>query len=190
MKKALIIVDVQNDFVEGGSLGVDGGLALAFRIARKLEDGEFAHYDEIVTTQDWHIEPGEHFADDPDFIDSWPRHCLAGEAGAEFVDVLADALEKVPHTEIKKGMYEAAYSGFEGVTENGETLAHFLHERGISDVDVIGIATDYCVASTAIDSASEIFVTTVLTDLTVGINAKKIKRMLEVTFPDAGVRVN
>lgn len=111
MSRALIIVDVQNDFCEGGSLAVDGGADLAAEISEYVE-AHHGQFDHIVATQDWHIDPGPHFSDEPDFVDSWPRHCVAGTRGAELHPNLdTEYIQAV----FRKGQYTAAYSGFEGL---------------------------------------------------------------------------
>lgn len=162
--RALIVVDVQNDFCEGGSLAVTGGAAVARGITELLA-GDHG-YDHVVATMDFHIDPGEHFSDTPDYQVSWPRHCVADTPGAEFHPELdAGAVEVVFH----KGHYSAAYSGFEGTDESGTTLADWLRERDVDAVDVVGIATDYCVAATAADAAGAGFATRVLTRLTAGV---------------------
>ena len=163
-KKALIIVDVQNDFCEGGSLAVEGGAAVA-RATTELLSG--AHgYDHVVATKDFHIDPGEHFSDHPDFVTSWPRHCVVGTDGAEFhPDLDVTPVEAVFH----KGRYSAAYSGFEGVDDDGTSLADWLRQRDVDTVDVVGIATDYCVAATALDAATAGFHTRVLLNFTAAI---------------------
>ncbi|AQA04997.1 nicotinamidase [Mycobacterium sp. MS1601] len=162
--RALIIVDVQNDFCEGGSLAVDGGTAVAREISTLLAG---AHpYDHVVATKDFHIDPGEHFSDTPDFQVSWPRHCVVDTPGADFHPELATgAVEAVFH----KGQYEAAYSGFEGADAEGVALADWLRARGVDAVDVVGIATDYCVRATAADAAKAGLRTRVLLDLTAGV---------------------
>ncbi|GIF06757.1 isochorismatase family protein [Actinoplanes siamensis] len=165
MSRALIIVDVQNDFCEGGSLPVAGGAAVAKGISLVLaKAGE--RWDHVVATKDYHVDPGAHFSDHPDFVDSWPAHCVAGSAGADFhPELVTDRIEAVFH----KGAHQAAYSGFEGRTEAGETLAGWLRGRGVTDVEVVGIATDHCVRATALDAAAEGFATTVLLELTAGV---------------------
>ncbi|MEV6524897.1 isochorismatase family protein [Longispora sp. NPDC051575] len=170
--RALIIVDVQNDFCEGGSLAVAGGAAVAAGVTDALLSGPWDH---VVATQDHHIDPGDHFSDTPDYVHSWPVHCVVGTAGQEFHPALnTDRIEAVFH----KGEYAAAYSGFEGAAE-GVTLAGWLRERGVMEVDVVGIATDYCVRATALDAAREGFTTTVLTDLTAGVAPESTDRALE-----------
>ena len=170
MTRALIIVDVQNDFCEGGSLPVTGGAEVARRISAHV----VAHHEEyaaIVATADWHDNPGDHFSDTPDFVDSWPRHCRVGTDGALFHPAAEPAFEHVEAI-FRKGHHSAAYSGFEGFTIEADrrvALADWLRDRAIEEVDVVGIATDHCVRATALDAADEGFVTTVLLDLTAGV---------------------
>lgn len=162
--RALIIVDVQNDFCEGGSLAVDGGAAVARGISALLAGSH--GFDHVVATQDFHIDPGEHFSDTPDYRVSWPRHCVAESPGAQFhPDLDTSTVEAV----FRKGHYAAAYSGFEGADDTQATLADWLRSRGVDEVDVAGIATDYCVRATAADAAKAGFTTRVLLDLTAGV---------------------
>jgi nicotinamidase/pyrazinamidase len=165
--RALIIVDVQNDFCEGGSLAVAGGAAIARAITEYLGTRSAAGYDHIVASQDYHIDPGSHFSGEPDFVTTWPRHCVVGTAGAEFhPDFDASRVEEV----FRKGQYAAAYSAFEGLGGSGETLLAWLSSRGIKDLDVVGIATDYCVRASAADAAAAGFATTVPLGLTAGVD--------------------
>jgi nicotinamidase/pyrazinamidase len=170
MTKALIVTDVQKDFCEGGSLAVAGGVATASRISELL-DGDHT-YDVVVATRDHHIDPGSHFSDRPDFVDSWPRHCVVGTDGAEFHDQLSfrdfDAV-------FDKGEYQAAYSGFEGKDSDGASLRDFLVGHHVDQVDVVGIATDYCVRSTAVDAAKAGFTTTVRLDYTAAVAPERIQ---------------
>ncbi len=171
MARALIVVDVQNDFCEGGSLPVTGGARVAADIGEllhrwhsKVADGPV--YDVVVATKDHHVDPGHHWSLKPDFAESWPVHCKVGSEGAGF----HPNLDPQPFDEVfYKGEHEAAYSGFEGRTSSGEPLADWLRARSVVEVDVCGIATDHCVRATALDSASEGFATTVLTALCVGV---------------------
>lgn len=164
--RALIIVDVQNDFCEGGSLAVAGGAAVARGVAAMLKSGNHG-YDHVVATQDFHIDPGGHFSEHPDYAESWPPHCVAGSPGAAFhPDLDTSAIETV----FRKGEHAAAYSGFEGVDENGTPLADWLRERDVDEVDIVGIATDYCVRATAADAARGGFKTQVLLGLTAGVD--------------------
>ncbi|SDE00739.1 isochorismatase family protein [Auraticoccus monumenti] len=173
MARALVVVDVQNDFCEGGALGVAGGSSVASAVAVLL--GGAHGYDAVVATRDHHIDPGDHFSDTPDFVDSWPPHCVVGTSGVELHPALAGvALDAV----FDKGEYEAAYSGFEGRSADGETLAAWLTERGVTEVDVCGIATDYCVRATALDAVVAGFATTVLVDLTAAVHPDGVDETL------------
>ncbi|MBX7448674.1 nicotinamidase [Mycolicibacterium sp. 3033] len=181
---ALIIVDVQNDFCEGGSLAVDGGAAVARAITGLLA-GEHG-YDHVVATKDFHIDPGEHFSEQPDYVTSWPRHCVVGTDGAEFhPDLDVTAVEAVFH----KGRYSAAYSGFEGVDDDGTSLADWLGQRDVDTVDVVGIATDHCVKATAGDAAANGLSTRVLLEFTAGVAPETTENAV-AAMRAAGVTVN
>jgi nicotinamidase/pyrazinamidase len=163
--RALVIVDVQNDFCEGGSLEVVGGHAVARAITEYLAGADAAGYDHVVASQDFHVSPGAHFSAQPDYTATWPTHSVAGTTGAEFNPELdTSRIEEI----FRKGAYAAAYSGFEGASEAGATLQDWLTERNVTDLDVVGIATDYCVRATAVDAAAAGFATTVLLRLTAG----------------------
>ena len=160
MKTALVIVDVQNDFCPGGSLATDRGSEVA-RLIGEYQDSHGSRYAHIVATQDWHIDPGSHFSDTPDFVDSWPVHCVADSEGAALhEDVRQGPIEAY----FRKGEYTAAYSGFEGDAD-GVGMAEWLRERGVEKLDVVGIATDHCVRATTLDGLREGFEVRVLTDL-------------------------
>ena len=172
--RALIIVDVQNDFCEGGSLAVTGGAAVACAISERL--GADHGYGHVVATKDFHVDPGAHFSDHPDYAASWPPHCVAGTAGADFhPDLDTASVEAV----FRKGAHAAAYSGFEGADEAGTPLADWLRTRGVDEVDVVGIATDYCVHATAADAARAGFGTQVLLGLTAGVAPDSTAKALE-----------
>ncbi len=164
--RALVIVDVQNDFCEGGSLAVEGGSATAAAISDFLA-AEGAGYAHIVASRDYHIDPGDHFSDNPDFSRSWPRHCVVGTAGAQFHP---DFDTRRVETVFSKGAHASAYSGFEGTDDAGTPLGTWLRERGVDALDVVGIATDYCVRATALDAAAQGFATRVLLRLTAGVD--------------------
>jgi nicotinamidase/pyrazinamidase len=162
--RALVIVDVQNDFCEGGSLAVPGGAEVARAISRYLKSAE---YDHVVASRDFHIDPGRHFSAEPDFVNSWPRHCVVGTGGAAFhPDLDTSHIETV----FSKGAHEAAYSAFDGLDEAGTPLAAWLRGREVDELDVVGIATDYCVRATTISAAREGFRTRVLLGLTAGVD--------------------
>ncbi|WP_315240841.1 isochorismatase family protein [Rothia aeria] len=204
MAKALIIVDVQNDFCAGGALATDQGAKVASLISEYVEDNHH-RYEAVVATQDWHIDPGTHFSDTPDFVDSWPVHCVANTEGAEIHPNLdTDYIEAY----FRKGRYEAAYSGFEGLQapeesvmtgehEPGATLddegpktplADWLDEREIQDVDIVGIATDYCVLATAKDAVDAGYETRVLIDLTAPVHENKLDEII-AEMEDEGITV-
>ena len=152
MTRALIVVDVQNDFCEGGSLPVSGGARVAGEIGRLLhhwtrQDDHAPAYDLVVATKDHHVDPGHHWAREPDFVDTWPVHCRVGTDGED----------------------AAAYSGFEGRTADGEPLLDWLRARGVEQVDICGIATDHCVRATALDARTGGFETRVLTEMCAGV---------------------
>lgn len=173
MTRALIVVDTQIDFCEGGSLAVADGSAVAGRIAELLAGGNA--YDHVVATRDHHIDPGTHFSATPDYIDSWPVHCVAGTPGAELHPALAGvSFEAV----FDKGEYAAAYSGFEG-RSGGVSLADWLVDRKVTSVDVGGIATDHCVRATALDAVRDGFAVTVLLDLTAAVSPDRLPTVLE-----------
>lgn len=164
--RALIIVDVQPTFCEGGSLGVAGGNAVAEKIADFVTDNA-SEYELIVTTQDWHIKPGTHFSDNPDFVDTWPPHGEAGTAEAE----LHEAIASLPIDEsVKKGEYSGAYSGFEGKNAAGEDLEQILRAHDITALDVVGIAESHCVKDTALDGIKLGWPVRVFSDLTVPVS--------------------
>ncbi|MGW4226183.1 isochorismatase family protein [Streptomyces bauhiniae] len=189
MRRALIVVDVQNDFCEGGSLAVAGGADVAAAITELIGQAAGSGYRHVVATRDHHIAPGGHFADNPDYVHSWPAHCVAGTEGVGFHPNFAPAVASgAVDAVFDKGAYSAAYSGFEGTDENGVSLADWLRARGVEEVDVVGIATDHCVRATALDAASEGFRTHVLLDLTAGVAQQTTDKALE-SLREAGVQL-
>jgi nicotinamidase/pyrazinamidase len=196
MSRALIIVDVQNDFCEGGSLAVPGGAKVAAAISEYV-DAHHLQFDHIVATQDWHIDPGAHFSETPDFKDSWPPHCVAGTKGAE---LHPDLDTEYIQAYFQKGQFAAAYSGFEGLLAPEDAvptgdrppgtlsagvaagdpeayaaavdaigLDDWLQSHDVEDVVVVGIATDYCVMATSLDAVQAGYSVTVIRSLTAGI---------------------
>ncbi|MER6194747.1 isochorismatase family protein [Streptomyces cyaneofuscatus] len=189
MHRALIVVDVQNDFCEGGSLAVAGGADVAAAITDLIGEAQ-PGYRHVVATRDHHVDPGDHFSETPDFVDSWPVHCVAGTEGVGFHPNFAPAVASgAIDTVFDKGAYSAAYSGFEGADENGTGLAEWLRERSVTEVDVVGIATDHCVRATALDAAREGFVTHVLLDLTAGVSSATTEKALD-ELRTAGVKLS
>ena len=168
MSRALLIVDIQNDFTEGGALAVAGGDAVASAVSAFLE-AHAADYDVIVASRDWHDAIGDnggHFAQDPDYVDTWPAHCVAGTEGAEYDPLLMT--DAVTH-HVRKGQGKPAYSMFEGVTDAGETVGAVLTQAGVLSADVVGIATDHCVRASALDALAHGVRVRVLTDLVAGV---------------------
>ena len=180
---ALIVVDVQNDFCEGGSLAVAGGAAVAAAVGPFVA----AHpgYAVVVGTQDYHEDPGAHFSADPDFVDSWPAHCVAETPGA---DPHPDLDTTVIQRWFRKGRTSAAYSGFEGSDDEGRSLGDWLSATGVRQVDVVGIATDHCVRATALDAAALGLRTRVLLDLTAAVSPATLESAL-TQLRDAGVEL-
>ncbi|MFF4411022.1 nicotinamidase [Streptosporangium sp. NPDC001559] len=173
MATALIIVDVQNDFCEGGSLAVGGGAEVAAAISRHAASHD---YDHVVATRDFHVDPGDHFSASPDYVDSWPAHCVAGSHGALFHPAFdTTGVEEV----FSKGADAAAYSGFEGGAPDGTGLAEWLAARRVDTVDVVGIATDHCVRATALDAVREGLAVRVLLDLTAGVARETTETALD-----------
>ncbi|MER7811437.1 isochorismatase family protein [Streptomyces sp900116325] len=189
MHRALIVVDVQNDFCEGGSLAVAGGADVAAAITDLIGEAQ-AGYRHVVATRDHHVDAGDHFSEHPDFEHTWPAHCVAGTEGVGFHPNFAPAVASgAVDAVFDKGAYSGAYSGFEGLDENGLGLAQWLRDRGVTEVDVVGIATDHCVRATALDAVREGFTTHVLLDLTAGVSAATTGRALE-ELRGAGVKLS
>ncbi|MBB6626809.1 isochorismatase family protein [Nocardioides sp. KIGAM211] len=190
MKRALIVVDVQNDFCEGGSLPVPGGAEVAHAVAdvlhrwssRSPDAPDYAH---VVATKDHHVDPGSHWSSEPDFVDSWPVHCEVGTDGEAF----HPNLDPQPFDAVfLKGQHAAAYSGFEGSTADGTGLADWLRQHEVTEVDVCGLATDHCVRATALDAAGAGFATRVVTALSAGITPATTAAALD-ELRGAGVSV-
>jgi nicotinamidase/pyrazinamidase len=187
MTRALVIVDVQNDFTEGGALGVEGGTATAARITTFLRR-HASDYDLIVASRDWHSPDGDnggHFSATPDFVDSWPVHCVAGTIGAEYhPDLDTEPID----VHVRKGTGEPAYSAFEGRTEDGRDLVDVLADARVHAIDVVGIATDHCVRATALDGARAGLDVFVFEDLVAGVAPGPSAAALE-DIRDAGGHV-
>jgi len=176
---------VQPTFCEGGALAVGGGNEVAAGVADLLA-GDHG-YDLVVTTQDWHIDPGDHFSDEPDFVDTWPPHGVAGTPEAELHPAL-DAVADRINAGVRKGMHAAAYSGFEGVDDDGRTLNDVLGTAGVHEVDVVGIAFDHCVRATAMDAAANGYTTTVIEGLSASV-APETEAAARSQLADAGIDV-
>ena len=187
MARALIVVDVQQDFCEGGRLAVPGGAATATRISSLIEN-HADDYGLVAATRDWHVDPGRHFVPDDeeaDFAETWPSHCVAGTEGADWHPNL-----RLPERTVvvSKGERAAAFSGFEGHTDDGRSLVDLLREAGIGSVDLVGIATSFCVRATALDALAAGLGTRVLAGLTADLDASLTPRTL-TQLADAGIQV-
>jgi nicotinamidase/pyrazinamidase len=187
--RALFIIDVQNDFTEGGSLGVDGGAAVAANVTEYLRT-HLTDYDVMFASRDWHDSQGDnggHFATTlpPDYVVTWPRHCVAGTAGAEYHPALDTSLIDI---HIRKGQGVPAYSIFEGTADDGETVLQKLDELEVTDIDVVGLATDYCVRASALDALGAHRRVRVLSDLVAGVAADSSAAALD-ELTNAGAAV-
>jgi nicotinamidase/pyrazinamidase len=182
--RAIIVVDPQPDFFEGGALPVPGATRTAQEIAAYLRAHD-DEYDLMVVTQDWHLDPGDHWSESPDFATTWPVHCVAQSAGAQIHPSLADEAWDVT---IRKGLHEGAYSGFEGVSEEGSSLAEVLNSAGIKHVTVVGFATDHCVKATALDARALGLDVDVALDLCAGVDPDTTREAISA-MRDAGVTV-
>jgi nicotinamidase/pyrazinamidase len=170
MRNALLVVDVQADFVEGGSLGVQGGLAVAAMIARHVRHFK-SEYQFVVASRDYHENAPDHISDHPDFVNTWPPHCMAGTPGAAFVPTIQNLVrEKYIQEVVTKGRNSAAYSAFDGLDKRGHGLLDVLKEQRIDHIDVCGIATDYCVRASALDARKNAFQVRVLVNLCAPVN--------------------
>lgn len=184
MGRALVVVDVQNDFCEGGALAVAGGAAVAAQVSDLIARAGDT-YDVVVATADWH-EPlphdnAGHFAvgAEPDYVRTWPEHCVRDTAGAAYHPALRLPAGTV---HVRKGQGRQDYSGFAGQVTPAETgaqadaapagLADALRAQHVDGVDVVGLATDHCVTATALDALEEGFDVRVLTDLTAGVGVR------------------
>jgi len=190
MAKALFVIDVQNDFCEGGALACQGGASVAASITSYLKSNK-GGYDFVIASRDWHTPNsfnGGHFpaqGDEPDFVSTWPLHCIAGEPGAEYHPNLDSSLIDI---HIKKGQGQHGYSIFEGVTDSGEKFQELIQRLGITEVDLVGIATDYCVRASALDANNSGLQVRVITSLTAGVSAASTEAAID-ELVDAGVKV-
>lgn len=190
MAKALLVIDVQVDFCEGGALGCDGGSAVARGISEYLK-GAKSSYDYVIASRDWHTPNdanGGHFPPSdqaPDYVTNWPLHCIAGEPGAEYHPNLDVSLIDI---HIKKGQGSHGYSIFDGTTEDGERFESLISRLGIDSVDVVGIATDYCVRASSIDANAKGLSVRVITSLTAGVAKDSTEAAID-EMVDLGVSV-
>jgi nicotinamidase/pyrazinamidase len=188
MRNALLIVDVQNDFVEGGSLPVTGGRQVASMVSRHVRHFK-TEYQFVAATRDYHEDPEGHFSDHPDFVTTWPPHCIAGTPGAALCQPISNLVrEKLILAVLDKGRHSPAYSGFEALDPRGHTLYDVLKEARVDHIDLCGLATDYCVRATALDARKFEFQVRVLLNLCAAVNAESGLRALE-EMKEAGCQV-
>jgi nicotinamidase/pyrazinamidase len=179
MRNALLVVDVQQDFVEGGSLGVKGGLQVAAMIARHVRHFKY-EYQFVVASRDLHEDAPDHISDHPDFQTTWPPHCMIGTPGAGFVPTIQNLVrEKLIQAVVTKGRHEAAYSAFDGLDPRGHKLLDVLKEQRVDQIDICGIATDYCVRASALDARKNQFQVRVLVNLCAPVNEATGQQALE-----------
>lgn len=189
MSRGLIVVDVQNDFCEGGSVPVSGGARIATKIADLVERSAGRDYQYVVATRDHHIDPGSHFSEHPDFKDSFPVHCVAGGEGGEFHPHFAPAVTggKVDAV-FFKGAHSSSKSGFEGADEQGTALADWLRARGWS-TSTWWASPRTTACATALDAAKAGFRAHVRLDYSVGVAPDTINSTLD-DFREAGIAVS
>ncbi len=184
VRRAIVVVDPQPDFFEDGPLPIAGATATAKRIRDYLAE-HAANFDLMIVTQDWHVNPGEHWSSTPNYVSTWPVHCAADSPGAQVHEALADvAWNAVIH----KGAHEGAYSGFDGHRADGASLAAILTEQGVGNLTVVGFATDHCVKATALDARTLGFEVQVPLDLCAGV-APESTRSAIAEMESAGVSV-
>ncbi|MDG2496798.1 MAG: isochorismatase family protein [Aquiluna sp.] len=190
MARAILVIDVQVDFCEGGALACSGGAATASRISEHLKK-HASDYDFVIASRDWHTahdSNGGHFPDpddQPDYVNNWPLHCIAGESGSEYHPNLDQSLIGI---HIKKGQGAPGYSIFEGTADSGQTFQELISEFEITQVDVVGIATDYCVRASALDAKRIGLDVRVITGLTAGVAQESIENSIDQMI-DAGIEV-
>ncbi len=179
MRNALLIVDLQNDFIEGGSLPVPGAKQVVAHVARHVRHFR-SEYTFVVATRDYHEDPGAHFADQPDYVNTWPKHCVIGTPGAAFCTPIANLVrEKLIQAVVDKGRHGAAYSGFEATDPRGHLLVDVLKEARIDHIDICGLATEYCVRATALDARKRDFQVRVLVNLCGALTPESGQRAME-----------
>ena len=180
-RTALLVIDVQNDFCEGGALACSGGAGVATAITRYLESAK-PEYVAVIASRDWHTpndQNGGHFpppGEQPNFVTTWPLHCIADTPGAAYHPNLDATLIDF---HIFKGQGSNGYSIFEGKTGDGETISDLLSRLQVSAVDVVGIATDHCVRASALDAKQHGLDVRVLTNLITGVAAESSEAALE-----------
>jgi nicotinamidase/pyrazinamidase len=188
--RALAIVDVQVDFCEGGALACQGGAQAAANITKYLTQSK-SDYDIVLATRDWHLpnHPNSgHFppqGQEPNYVSTWPLHCIQETPGAEYHPNLDSSMIDI---HIKKGQGANGYSMFDGVDESGTETLELLRALGVTEIDVVGIATDHCVRASALDANRFGFDVRVISSLTAGVSPQTSEAAID-EMVDQGVRV-
>lgn len=188
MPRALVIIDVQNDFCEGGALAVSGGAAVAGKISAFIKSSS---YDLIVASRDWHDADNDnsgHFAEvgkEPNYSTNWPVHCVAETSGAAYhPDLDTESIDE----HVFKGQGQNGYSIYEGKTISGQTFEQLLASNGVDEVDIVGIATDHCVLASAMDSKDHGLKVRVISSLTAGVSEASTEAAIDRMI-DSGIEV-
>lgn len=189
MNKALVIVDMQNDYMEEGAVPVTNSNEVAERLAEFIDNGGLAEYNSVIIIQTWHVEAGDHFSEDPDYVSSWPVHCLPRTWGSEISENLRQSLMGFVNATLRKGQFGPAYSAFDAVSEDGTSLEDVLLELRTTDVDIAGMLVEGSVSETAFDATERGFVTTVLTDVVTGSDPNRIEQIFNHEFPNFDVKI-
>jgi len=165
LKKALLVVDVQNDFCPGGTLGIHGGHKIIPILNRYIKFFETENLP-IIVTRDWHPKVTKHFEQ---FGGVWPEHCVEGSPGAMFHPDLELPKEALV---MSKGMdpEKDSYSAFHAIDSSGMALANLLKIFGVAEIYIGGLATDYCVKYSALDALKDGLEAFILTDAIAGVN--------------------
>jgi nicotinamidase/pyrazinamidase len=165
MRNGLLVIDLQNDFLEGGSVPVPGGTQIAAQVARHIRHFR-SEYSFVVATRDVHEDPPDHFADKPDYINTWPKHGLVGTQGATLCTPIFNLVrEKIIQVVLDKGRHAGAVSAFEAQDLRGHLLVDVLREQRVDHIDVCGLITEYCVRASALDARKHEFQVRVLVNL-------------------------
>jgi nicotinamidase/pyrazinamidase len=165
MRNALLVVDLQNDFLEGGSIPVPGGTQVAAQVSRHIRHFR-SEYAFVVATRDVHEDPADHFSDKPDYITTWPKHGLIGSRGATLCTPIFNLVrEKIIQVVVDKGRHAGAASAFEAQDVRGHMLVDVLREQRVDHIDICGLITEYCIRESALDARKHEFQVRVLVNL-------------------------
>jgi nicotinamidase/pyrazinamidase len=179
MRNALLVVDLQNDFVEGGALPVPGGTQVVAHVARHVRHFR-SEYTFVVATRDLHEDPPDHFSEKPDYINTWPPHGVKGTTGAVLCTPISNLVrEKIIQVVVDKGRHAAAVSAFEAVDPRGHLLVDVLREQRIDHIDICGLITEYCIRASALDARKHEFQVRILVNLCGAASPEAAQRAFE-----------